>query len=494
MPTLRPHQAPVKDYIVQHPKCGIYLQMGGGKSLCTLTALAEVRPAGHILVIAPINIARSTWIQEIEKWGFPLRMRSFIVNDNDKKISKAKRLELYRQVWTDAPTMYFINVELVDDLVKNMPVQKIDGKKTIMWPFTTVIIDESQTMKSASSARFKAMDKVAESTIRLIELTGTPTPDGLMDLWSQMKLLDGGLALGSTISEYREKYFKVAMTVNNRPVKWEPLPGAEEAIYARVGHMVMSTDNSGIPMPDFSIDQVPIVLPKDVMKTYREFAKTLVLELADPTALRQGKIVITADNQGILHGKLVQFASGTIYTDEQKNYAVIHEEKLAMTDYLLRNNGGSPTIVAYRFRSDKAQLLNYLTAAGHHVEVFDGSRSMIDRWNAGVIPVMLLQPASASHGLNLQDGGHTFIWYTLPGSLEHYLQANARLVRMGQENRVQIWTLVTKGTRDEKLPVNLARKDAVQKGLLNAVRIVIDSAFTDEELYDILGDLDLSPV
>jgi SNF2 family DNA or RNA helicase len=230
IPPLLPHQEVVKDFIVQNPKCGIFLTMGGGKCLATLAALAAVRPTGHILVVAPVNIARSTWIDEIEKWGFPLRTRSFIVNDNDKKLTKIKRLQRYEDVFSDEPTMYFINVELIDDLVNQMPVQTINGQKTIMWPFQTVIVDESQTLKNPGGVRFKALRKVAPAIVRLIELTGTPTPNGLMDLWSQMFLLDGGLALGKTLTEYRERYFVAAMMIDNRPLKWELRPGAAEEI------------------------------------------------------------------------------------------------------------------------------------------------------------------------------------------------------------------------------------------------------------------------
>lgn len=489
MPTLLPHQEVVADWIADHPKCGVFLKMGGGKSLSTLAALARIRPNGHILVIAPVNIARSTWINEIEKWGFPLRTQSFIVNDNDKKISRAKRLERYANVWTDEPTMYFINVELIDDLVKSMPTQKVGRKTEILWPFSTVIIDESQTFKGPTSARFKALRKVAPAIIRLIELTGTPTPNGLLDLWSQMYLLDGGLALGATLTEYRERFFRPSLIVDNRPVKWEPLPGAEEAIYDRVKHKVMSAQNANIPMPDVSYDQVPIILDKDLIEAYQDFTKQLVLDLASPDPLRPGHVTITADNAAILYGKQLQFASGTMYTDEQRNFAVIHEQKLELTDYLIRNNGGSPVLVAYRYKSDREQLLKYLAKAGHDVRAFDGSRGMIADWNAGNVPVMLLQPASAGHGLNLQDGGHTLIWYTLPDSLEHYQQTNARLARMGQQHPVQIWELVTQRTRDAKMPTMLERKQLVQDGLLAAVAVEVYDV--EEDLREVLGDLDL---
>jgi len=492
MPTLLPHQEVVRDWIIRNPKCGIFLTMGGGKSLCTLSALAHVRPAGHILVVAPINIARSTWVDEIDKWGFPLRAQSLIVDDRDRKLSRAQRLQRYEEIWNSSPTMYFINVDLIKDLIDNMPTQRINGKKTIMWPFQTVIIDESQTLKGYDGVRFKALKKIAPATVRFIELTGTPTPNGLEDLWSQMYLLDGGLALGENITAYRTRYFEPDLVMQGQVKRWKPRPGAEQEIYARVKHKVMSAQNTSIPMPEVSIDDVSIVLDKDALEAYKDFSKELVLDLADPDPKNPGTITITADNAAILYGKQLQFASGTLYTDDEHNYAVIHQEKLAMADYLIRNNGGSPVLIAYRFKSQRDQLMKYLGDAGHAVETFSGSRDMISRWNAGTIPVMLLQPASAGHGLNLQDGGHTLIWYSLPDSLEHYQQTNARLARMGQQHPVQIWRLITKGTRDEKMPAMLERKDLVQRGLLDAVQVEVYDV--EEDFRELLGDLDINPV
>lgn len=495
MPTLLPHQVAVRDWIAQRPKSGVFMDVGGGKSLTTLSALAQVRPSGHILVVAPINIARSTWIDEIEKWGFPLRTRSLIVNENDKKLSRAKRLERYEEAFTSPPTMYFVNIDLINDLVNSMPVVSVPGRgKEIQWPFPTVIVDESQTVKNPTSVRFKALKKVHAATTRFIELTGTPTPQSLMDIWSQMFLLDGGLALGDRFDVFRARYFKPTMFIDARPVKWEILPGAEEAIYAAIGHKVMSVKNVSIPKPPVAVYDQPIVLSKDVMDEYKSFAKNLVMELATPPSPENpnGTATIAADNAAILHGKLVQFASGTMYVDDQHNYSVVHDEKIAMVDHLLSTGSGTPTIIAYRYRSDQKELTSKLTALGYHVETFDGSRAMVNRWNSGAIQVMLLQPASAGHGLNLQDGGHTLIWYTLPDSLEHYIQTNGRLARIGQKNPVTIWRLVTKGTRDERLPVMLASKQAVMDGLLTAVQI--EPYDLDDDINELLGDLDFNPL
>jgi SNF2 family DNA or RNA helicase len=487
-PTLLPHQALIKQYIIDHPHCGIFLGVGGGKTLTVLMALGAVRPAGHILVVAPPNIARSTWIDEIEKFGIPLRTKSLIVNDNDKLLPRKKRLARYAEVFTDPPTMYFISQNLLKDLVDNMPTSGTGNNKVFQWPFPTVIFDESQGVKNPTAERFKALKQARPAIIRLIEMTGTPTPNGLLDLWSQVYLLDEGLALGKTMTAYKEKYFRVTKYANNRPIKWEPLPGAQEEIYARIAHLVMSTKNTSIKMPKATVEAVNVSMTADEMQAYKDFKDGLVLDLA---AANPGEPIITviAKNQAVLTNKLLQFASGTLYVDEQHNYRVIHDHKILMADYLIRNTD-SPMLVAYMFRSDRAEILTRLAAMGHDVRPFDGSRAMIKDWNDGKIPVMLLHPASAGPGLNLQDGGHTVLWYTPTDNLEHWIQLNGRVDRMGQKHPVTIYELVAKGTRDTRMPLNRERKAMVQDGLLDAVFVDADEVQAlAEEFTSDLSDL-----
>ena len=435
-------------------------------TLVTLSTLAEVRPSGHILVIAPLNIVRSTWIDEIEKWGFPVRTKSLIVNERGNKLSRKKRLERYAEIATDPPTMYFINQDLVDDLVQNMPTQRVSGRKTFVWPFGTVIIDESQGLKNPSSKRFKALKRVAPATTRIIEMTGTPTPNGLLDLWSQIYLLDEGLALGRTFTQYRERYFRPTQYVNNRPVKWELLPGAEQEIYQRISHLVMSIENTALTLPPLTVNDVRVHLADKEQELYEEMKRELVLTFTDKSSGSQEHV--TAPNAGVLAARLIQIASGTIYTGPNHKHEVIHNQKIEHCDYILRNTT-SPTIIAYRFVSDREQLLKQLRDRGYDVRVFDGSREMIKQWNERKIQVMLLQPASAGHGLNLQQGGSSMIWYTLPWSLEHYAQTNARLHRQGQKDPVVIHRLITQKTFDTRLPKILENKDGVQQGLMDAV-------------------------
>jgi len=487
-PTLLPHQALIKQYIIDHPHCGIFLGVGGGKTLTVLMALAAVRPHGHILVVAPPNIARSTWINEIEKFGIPLRTKSLIVNDNDKLLPRKKRLARYEEVFTDPPTMFFISQNLLTDLVNYMPVNGKGASAAFNWPFPTVIFDESQGVKNPASERFKALARARPGIIRLIEMTGTPTPNGLLDLWAQVFLLDQGLALGTTMTAYKDRYFRVTKYANNRPIKWEPLPGAQEEIYGRIAHLVMSTKNTSIKMPEATVEQVNVSLTADEMEAYKDFKNGLVLDLA---AANPGEPIVTviAKNRAVLTNKLLQFASGTLYVDDKHNYRVLHDHKILMSDYLIRNTD-SPMLMAYAYRSDRAEILSKLVDMGHDVRAFDGSRAMIDDWNAGNIQVMLLHPASAGPGLNLQEGGHTVLWYTPTDNLEHWIQLNGRVDRMGQKHPVTIYELVAKGTQDSRMPLNRERKAMVQDGLLDAVFVDADEAQALAEEFDAdLSDL-----
>lgn len=537
-PTTRPpllaHQQQVHDFLVTHPFAAVWLGMGGGKTSSVLTALETIRPIGHILVIAPVAIARSTWIDEIEKWSFAVRTKSLIVDDNDKKLTRAKRLERYEQVFTDPPTMYFINQELVEDLVTQMSsFTSPTGHPLMRWPFPNVIIDESQGFKSHSAKRFQALTAVRPAIQRLIELSGTPAPNGEHDLWSQIYLLDQGQALGENITTFRERWFTAKMVPGTTtPAKWITNPGAAQEIHQAIAHLAMSTQNTTITLPPLTIEDNVVVLSPALMDKYKEFKKELMLPIIDEAALlaaqnnyerwlatstddsaakiradlasvtdpddraqvhlkimanqiqdfavdpdQQLVLQVIAQNQAVLTSKLAQYASGTLYTADPDDpstkgrYEIVHTAKLEMTQYLIDNNGGSPVLVAYHFKSDLEQLSKHLTKNKIDARVFDGSRAMIRDWNAGRIPVMLLHPASAGHGLNLQDGGSTLIWYTLPFSLEHYLQMNARLYRTGQTKPVTIHRLLTKGTQDERMPNVLATKQETQDNIIDAVDI-----------------------
>lgn len=556
LPTLAPHQQQIHDFIVSRPFSANWMPIAGGKTLTTLTALQTIRPTGHILVIAPIAIARSTWLNEIEDWQFPIRTKSLIADESDKPLARDARLARYREVFTDPPTMYFINRELISrapltscphclgepkgtrpclacqtGLVDQMPVQQVQGQESLVWPFPTVIIDEAQSFKSHSSRRFHALRRVRPAITRMIQLTGTPSPNGLEDLWSQIYLLDQGAALGGNITEFRNRWFTPKMRPGTTvPMKWIPTVDAEADIHHRVRHLAMSAENTTLVMPERKILDVRVDLDEDVLETYKEFRRELVLDVvneevhqracrayetwlvdsAEDEAVRLRARLAAADdherpvlhetmraprlpgfvtdpdeelvheviaeNEAVLTSKLMQYASGTLYTADpddpgtKDRYEVIHTEKINATKSILSSAPG-PVLLAYHFRSDKEQLHHHLSEAGFTVEVFDGSRTMERRWNQREIPVMLLHPASAGHGLNLQHGGSTLIWYTLPFSLESYLQLNGRLHRPGQPDPVvTIHQLITTGTQDERIPSLLAMKDRTQNNLVRAVR------------------------
>lgn len=450
----------INDYIVTH------------NTLITLSALYDINPTGHVLVIAPVNIARSTWIDEIKKWNLPLRYKSLIVNERGKKLTRKKRLELYNQVLNEPPTIYFINRDLVADLVENAPV--INGQK--IWAFPNIVIDELQSFKNYASERFKALRKVLPCVHRLIGLTGTPTPKGLMDLWAQIYLMDGGQRLGRTISQYRDMFFFPGMRVNNIPVEWRPKPGAEDYIYNAIGDIVISMKNTNLVLPPVTYNNINVYMDPNEEAIYKRMMRDQVLEVAP------GEKVMAA-NAAVLSAKLSQMASGALYTDNKHNFIKIHTKKVETCEYII-NNTGSPVLIAYHFQSDKAMLLEHLKKAGIDARAFNGTPEMIHEWNAGNIPVMLLQPASAGHGLNLQDGGHTLIWYTVPWSLEEYLQTNARLYRQGQQHPVVIHHLLTAGTIDQKILASIEKKDMSQQALLDAVRYIVDEFDPELEIYE----------
>lgn len=453
---LHDYQKLAHEFIVNNPYVSLMLDMGLGKTLTTLTALYDINPKSHVLIIAPKTIARSTWLDEIAKWKFPFRTKSLIVDEKGRGLTKQKRLALYESIKDLHPSLCFINRELIPDLVDYFQKD---------WPFSTVIIDEAQSFKSHTSKRFKALKKVRPKIERLVELTGTPTPNGLMDLWAQIYLLDMGTRLGATITEYRQSYFYPSMIIDNHPVKWELYEGSEHAIHSRIKDIAMSIKNTNLKLPPCTFNDVYVYMSPKEKTLYKTMKKEAVLEIG-------GEDVI-AQNAAVLNLKLMQMASGALYIDQEGNYVTIHKEKLAYAAYICKNSS-TPVLIAYHFKSDKELLHEYLIKEGINVQIFDGSPEMIHNWNDDKIEVMLIQPASAGHGINLQNGsGQTLVWYTLPTSLEEYLQCNARLYRQGQKNPVVIHHILTKDTIDRLNLKRLYDKDTSQKSLLEAVQAVV---------------------
>lgn len=467
---LHTYQLQAECFALANPKCGLFLDLGLGKTLVSLATLETVytQDTGHILIIAPKSIAKATWAGEIKKWNINVPYKSLIVNEKGKKLSRKKRLEAYADVLNNPiRTIYFINRELLKDLIDNCPIVN----KTRIWPFQTIVIDEMQSFKSAQSERFKALKTVMPAVNRFIGLTGTPTPHGIDDIWSQMFLIDNGERLGKNITAFRNAYMHPGY-VNQQGIvcDWIPNDGAEDIIYERIADRVISMKNTSIKLPPIVYIDDVVYMDADEMKLYKNFVNTAVIEFGINE-------YATAANVAVMTGKLQQLASGAIYTvDEDGNstghYQTIHQQKLERLQYI-RENSDDNLLIAYFFKSDADMIMKYFAELNLPCEIFDSNKSdeFLDRWNAGEIKTLLIQPASAGFGLNFQYSGHTLVWYTLSYNLEHYLQTIGRLYRQGQEQTVYIHRLMTYKTIDTKVAHSLETKNSDMQRLLAAVNI-----------------------
>lgn len=468
--SLHSYQKTAADFAITHPKCGLFLDLGLGKTLTTLAVLSQVynQETGHILIIAPKSIAKTTWVNEIKKWNITIPYKSLIVNENGKSYTRKARLEAYSEVYKNpVRTIYFINRELLSDLIENCPVYK----KSVVWPFQTIVIDELQSFKSSQSKRFKALKSVLSAVNRFIGLTGTPTPNGIEDIWSQIYLMDNGVRLGKNITAFRSMYMYPGY-INSQGIvcQWLPKSGAQDVIYNRISDIVISMKNKNIKLPPVAfIDDIVAMSPAE-LKLYKKFVNDAVLEFSDGT-------LATAANAAVMSAKLQQLASGAIYTvDEDNNstgtYSVIHKAKLERLEYI-RANSDDNLLVAYNFKSDANMILNHFRSLDIPCEIFDSSKAddYLRRWDNGEIPMLLIQPQAAGFGLNFQYGGHTLVWYTLPFNLESYLQTIGRTYRQGQTKTVYIHRIMTDKTIDKQILKILTEKDENMKALLNAVEM-----------------------
>lgn len=429
------------------------LDMGLGKTVCTLTAINELMfdrfECSKVLVIAPLRVARKTWTDEIEKFDHLRHLKASKILGTE-----AERI---RGLKADAD-IYLINRENVVWLVEYCIKQK-------KWPFDTLIIDESSSFKSNQSKRFKALRKVAAITDRVIELTGTPSPNGLMDLWSQIYLLDQGERLGKTITSYRDRYFKPGR--RNRTVVYEYVPkkGAEEAIYKAIGDIAISLKAADyLKLPDRIDNVIKLQLPTIAREQYDELERECILEL-------DSQAVVTAGSQAVVTNKLLQMANGAVYS-ETKSATTIHDVKLDALEEIIEDNQGKPIMVFYNYQHDYSRLMARLSKYNPRTLATDNDQ---DDWNAGKIQVLLAHPASMGHGLNLQAGGNIIVWFGLTWSLELYQQANARLYRQGQQQAVIIHHLVAEDTVDEDVLRALKAKSVSQDDLIAAVKARIEA-------------------
>ena len=429
------------EYIKSHPVTALFLDMGLGKTVTTLTAIRDLMydtfEVQRVMVIAPLRVARDTWPGEIKKWDHLKELTCSVVVG-----SVAERKRALQQ---DAD-IYIVNRENLVWLYENC---RLD--------FDMVVLDELSSFKNAQSKRFKAMKAMRPKVKRIVGLTGTPSGNGLMDLWAEFRLLDMGERLGRYISQYRNLYFKPDKRNGMVVFSYKPLPGAEEAIYHQIADITVSMKaNDYLKMPELVSVTKEVTLSEKEQKRYDELKKSLVLDLPDGE--------VTAANAASLTMKLSQIANGAIYTDD-KDVVKIHDRKLDALEDLVESANGRPVLVAYWFKHDKNRIQKRMQA-----RELKEPQDFTD-WNAGKIPVALIHPASAGHGLNLQQGGSILIWFGLTWSLELYQQTNARLWRQGQKSRtVIVQHIVARDTIDERILKVLEHKDGTQAALIDAVK------------------------
>ena len=443
----KPHnyQEYARDWIIEKPSSGLFLDLGMGKTVCTLTAVEELLydyfDVSKVLVIAPLRVAEDTWSSEVEKWEHLKNIKiSKVLGKEEARITALK----------EKADIYVINRENVEWLVEYL------GKG---WFFDMLVIDELSSFKSPKSNRFKALKKVRPFIKKIVGLTGTPAPNGLLDLWSQVYLLDGGERLGKTLTGYRDRYFQPDKRNQTVIFSWKTVDGAEDKIYEKLKDICISMKASDyLELPERINNSIMVQLPKTAAEKYKKLEKELLLTLEEAD--------VVANTAAVLTNKLLQMANGAVY-DENGEVKEIHDAKLKALDDVIEAANGRPVLVFYSYKHDLDRLSKHLK--NKDLRVLNNSKD-IEAWNKGKVPIMLVHPASAGHGLNLQFGGNIIVWFGLTWSLELYQQANARLYRQGQQQSVVVNHIIAKGTIDEDVMRALENKEVGQEALLQAVK------------------------
>lgn len=444
--------------MIKQPAVGLFLEMGLGKTVCALTAADELLhdyfEVSKVLVIAPLRVAENTWPDEIEKWDHLQHLKISKVLGSKKQRLAALNIQA---------DIYVTNRENVTWLVDYY------GKD---WPFDMVVIDELSSFKSSKAKRFRSLRKVRPLIKRIVGLTGTPAPNGLIDLWAQIYLLDQGERLGKTITGYRDRYFTPGRRNQHIIYEWNPKPEAEGVIYEKLSDICVSMKSEDwLEMPEVISREVKVKLLEKAREKYDQLEKDLLLPFADSD--------VVADTAAVLTGKLLQMANGAVY-DEFGDVQEVHEAKLDALEDVIEAANGRPVLVFYAYRHDLVRIQKRFPEA----RTLDTAED-IQAWNRGEIPIALAHPASAGHGLNLQAGGNIIVWFGLTWSLELYQQANARLNRQGQQQKnVIIHHLVTENTVDEDVMKSLETKDLTQEALMKAVKARIEKVFGKEKALE----------
>jgi SNF2 family DNA or RNA helicase len=445
---LHPYQRYAVDFIERHRFCGLFLDMGLGKTVSTLTAVKRMIysfEVSKVLVIAPKRVAETTWTTEADKWEHLRCLKLSKVIGTEKERAEA--------LGADAD-VYVINRENVCWLVRYL-----NGRM----PFDMLVIDELSSFKSHTAQRFKALKSVRYQFSRIIGLTGTPAPNGYMDLWAELYLLDGGERLGKYITRYREEYFHPLISVGAVVYRYGLNAMSDIVISKKISDICVSMKAGDyLQLPKRIDNTINVILTKDEKRQYDRFEREEILKINGET--------ITAANAAAVTNKLLQYANGAVY-DETKNVHTIHDAKLEALEELVEAASGDPVLVFYSYRHDAARIMERLKK--YDPVMLEGEKDISD-WNEGKTKVLITHPASAGHGLNLQAGGHIIVWFGVTWSLELYQQANARLYRQGQTKSVMIYHLITKGTMDERVMKAIANKENGQNAMIDAVRAIMN--------------------
>lgn len=448
-----PYQQYCIDRIISDPHLGLFLDMGLGKTVITLTGLHNLKyyywRIRKVLIIAPKKVAESTWSKEAAKWNHLKNLRISVALGTAKQ--RLAALE------ADAD-IYIINRENTQWLVEYY------GHN---WPFDVVVLDESSSFKNHQAKRFKALKAMLPRISRLIELTGTPSPKGLIDLWAQLYLLDGGKRLGRTISVYRDMFFVPDKRNQTTIFSYALKDGADAEIYQLISDICISMKAKDyLDLPELIYEDIPVKLDSKAQKAYEQMERDMLLEVEDD--------LVTATTAATLTGKLLQLCNGAVY-DEDGAVVPIHDCKLEAFMETIEQLNGQHALVFYNYQHDRDRILSALAKTGLVVKVYKDAQDETD-WNDGKIDILLAHPASCGYGLNLQEGGHHIIWFGLTWALEEYQQANKRLHRQGQQFPVIVHRLITLGGVDEDVVKSLEGKDSAQESLLLALKARIDKA------------------
>ena len=458
------HQQIAYDFCMKHERAGLFIGMGLGKTVVSLSVFSTYKwdtfTVKKALVIAPKNVAQNVWAQECTKWDHTQDIRCSIILGTLKQ----RRAALEKDA-----DLYIINRENVVWLL-----EELGGDLSM---FDMVIIDELSSFKSPSAKRWKSLKKAIQKVRYVLGLTGTPAPNSYLDLWPQVFLLDGGERLGKRITDYRMRYFSMGAHKGHIVYEWNLRIGAQDAINRKLSDLCLSMSaEDWLDLPPIIYNTVPVQMDNGGRVAYEAFKKDKVLPLLktddqivrlDPAKaeeVEQMTSMIMAENAAVVGGKLLQMANGSVY-DDGKSVIPIHDAKLDALAELVDTNAGNNLLVFYAYQHDKERIMEKFPQARE----FTGPQDVVD-WNNGKVPMLLCHPASTGHGLNLQQGGHIIVWFGLTWSLELYQQANARLPRPGQKQSVIIHHLVCKDTIDEQVMTALSGKNAGQKALLNALK------------------------